>query len=401
MLSACDNAQKFVDATGKPQCCAQPLGPQGQCCSSGYGPSGDGACCLASHLTSTGVCCPVGQVAGGPTKGQCLPSTTPTGSTTSGGQCCAKGAIPISGGACCPAGQATAIGTCCPAGEKGDARGTCVPGSTLKPTLTPTPTPTTAMPMIQECGSGQTEVDGECCPVAMVYKDSSGAQQCCPQALLANGECVVLRDRPRCQPGFAVLADGSCCPAAQVGRDGRTCSGSTTTPTIPPPTFAACPNGAAPDARGNCPASEVRPVCPDGRLPDPRGNCAGQLRPVCPNGRPPDTRGRCEASPPISCPAGQTIDSTGRCVGVERPSPPKIQATPQGGPNARPEGVKRPQRDYGAEPKASPQVGPRVVEPQIKLSPPPPRVQARPQAPRPRPAPRPAPRATRCEKIRC
>ena len=401
MLSACDNAQKYVDAAGKPQCCAQLLGPQGQCCSSGYGPSGDGACCLASHLTSTGVCCPGGQVAGGPAKGQCLPSTTPTGSTTSGGQCCAKGAIPIAGGACCPAGQATTIGTCCPAGEKADARGTCVPGSALKPTLTPTPTPTTAMPMIQECGSGQTEVDGACCPAAMVYADSSGAQQCCPQALLANGECVVLRQRPRCQPGYAVLADGSCCPAAQVGRDGRTCSGSTTTPTIPPPSFAACPTGAAPDAFGNCPTSEVRPVCPDGRLPDPRGNCAGQLRPVCPNGGTPDPRGRCEAPSPISCPTGETIDSTGRCVVVERPLPPKIQATPQGAPYPRPEETKRPQRDYGAEPKASPQAGPRVVEPQIKRTPPPRQIQSRPQAPRPRPAPRPAPRATRCEKPRC
>jgi hypothetical protein len=85
---------------------------------------------------------------------------------------------------------------------------------------------------------------------------------------------------------------------------------------------------------------------------------------------------------------------------MEGPLPPKIQATPQGAPNSRPEDVKRPQRDYGATPKASPTVGPRVVEPQIKGPPPPPHIQSRPQAPRPRPAPRPTPRG-RCEKTRC
>jgi hypothetical protein len=386
MLSACANAQKYFDAAGKPQCCAQPLGPLGQCCSSGYGPSGDGACCMASHLTSTGVCCPGGQVAGGPAKSQCLPSTTPTGSTASGGQCCAKGSIPIAGGVCCPAGQATTIGTCCPAGEKADARGTCVPGSTQMPGITPTPTPTTAMPMINQCGSGQSEVNGACCPAAMVYADASGEPQCCPQALAANGECVVLRDHPRCEPGFAVLADGSCCPAAQVGRDGRTCLGSTTTPMIPGAPVVTCPNGAPSDPSGRCEASSPM-SCPLGEALDSFGRCVGVGRPVQPMN---------PGAPVVACPNGAPPDPRGRCLGPERPEQPTIQRPTPGRPDFVPEIVTRPQRETVAPPGGRPfGVEPQIRRPAVT----PPRLVG--PRPPPRPAPRPAPPGKRCAKERC
>jgi hypothetical protein len=120
-------------------------------------------------------------------------------------------------------------------------------------------------------------------------------------------------------------------------------------------------------------------TCADGERPDARGNCPEPSRPVCP--------------------AGETLDSMDRCVGAERPLQPKIQATPQNAPNLRPEDVKRPQRDVGPQPKASPQVGPHVVEPQIKGSAPPPRIQPRPLPPRP--AARPTLQGKRCEETRC
>jgi hypothetical protein len=196
------------------------------------------------------------------------------------------------------------------------------------------------MPMIQECGPGQAQVDGA---------------------------CVSVQNQSRCQPGFAVLTDGSCCPASQVGRDGRTCRAPTSVPMFPVvPVVPTVPNGPT-------------TTCASGERPDARGNCPEPIRPVCP--------------------AGETLDSSGRCVGSLRPLPPTISSTPKGAPNARPEDVKRPQRDNGVQPTAPPQVGPRVVEPQIKRPPPPPHIQSRPPAQRP--AARPTLQGKRCKETRC
>ena len=270
--------------------------------------------------------------------------------------------------------------------------------------------------MIQECGSGQSEVNGACCPTSMIYADPSGALQCCPQALLANGECVVLRDRPRCDPGFAVLADGSCCPASRVGGDGRTCLGQatpSTTPNFPVATcpngerrtraaivlaeiLPLCPNGRPPDARGNCPGP-ARPICPNGEPPDPRGHCAGEILPVCANGRPPDPRGRCEASSPIRCPPGETVGPSGGCVATERPTQPTIPRPSPGKPNVLPEVGRRPPRETFEPNGGLPQgVKPQIKRPEVT----PPRIVG-PRPSRPNPAPRPTPKGKRCNKERC
>ena len=68
-------------------------------CATGYVPIGN-SCCLASQVTSTGICCPAGQTPSGPNKSQCekiiiVPITPP--------MCCAPGRIPTVGGQCCVA----------------------------------------------------------------------------------------------------------------------------------------------------------------------------------------------------------------------------------------------------------------------------------------------------------
>ena len=103
----CDSSHVYTGSGNAPACCAgfvvngqceppkPPACPPGgpvtaQCpCPSGYITAG-GSCCLASNVTSTGVCCPPGQAPGLPSKKACVPiPRIPIGHL-----CCAAGHIP-------------------------------------------------------------------------------------------------------------------------------------------------------------------------------------------------------------------------------------------------------------------------------------------------------------------
>ena len=77
-------------------------------CAPGYAAIG-GACCLASQVTSTGVCCPAGGPPSGPNKSACARLVhIPIGPL-----CCAAGLIPTASGVCCAVANATSTGVCC------------------------------------------------------------------------------------------------------------------------------------------------------------------------------------------------------------------------------------------------------------------------------------------------
>lgn len=240
----CNSGQVYSGAGGTQACCAVAL-VNGQCptpvvppittCGKGYVPLG-GSCCLASKVTSTGICCPAGQAPSGPNNSQCQNIVLiPPG----GGQCCAAGKIPTPSGQCCAPQNLTSSGVCCT--EKVDPanRREC-----LK-----------LIPLAQ-CAAGYSQMpDGSCCLNRYVGADGKSCQ----------GE------RP-CGPGEARDAHGNCAPHA-----------------------AGCAPG---EVRAGCPPPAAK--CPRGRWRDQDGVCAPLATPDCPRGKVRNARGRCVAarSPP-------------------------------------------------------------------------------------------------------
>jgi hypothetical protein len=207
--ACCDVKQIYVDAAGAQQCCpsgklvdgrcspsggnvvampgCRPGTSDPRCCADGYKAAGH-SCCLASQLTSLGVCCPAGQSPSGPNKGQCgpiklgwrptgpiIPGGGPSGEPGGGasdeprGQCCLPGLIPVADGSCCAPERATSLGVCCPAGQRPD-QNRCVPSK--PPRQSPGRTPGTvqtspAMPVpsvVPTCPRGTRLIAGSCVP---------------------------------------------------------------------------------------------------------------------------------------------------------------------------------------------------------------------------------------------
>ena len=168
---ACCRTGKFVNGECEPttshgvpvlpQCTPGSTDPK--CCADGYQPAANG-CCLASQVTSRGICCPPGQTPGGSDKAECQPTRVGWhppfhdggGDRNGGGQCCMTGLIPAANGSCCAPDQVTATGLCCPAEQEPSAnRQSCVPTR-------------------QRCSAGYTQMpDGSCCINRLVSGDGT------------------------------------------------------------------------------------------------------------------------------------------------------------------------------------------------------------------------------------
>lgn len=235
----CPSGQVYSGAGGAPACCNEPLvngkcptppkpptctpsASNPQCCPAGYVSTGV-SCCLASKLTSTGVCCPAGQAPGGPNKSQCeniviVPITPP--------QCCVPGKIPTASGKCCPPGNVTTSGECCPGPVNPANRKAC---KVIIP--------------LEGCAPGYTKMpDGSCCNDRYISDDGASCKRgssltplvplvprtpgACPPGTVRDrdGDCVRLRRAPReCGPGENRLRNGECvrrgrlpCPPGMV-----------------------------------------------------------------------------------------------------------------------------------------------------------------------------------------
>ena len=159
--SCCNNNQVYTNPGGAQACCQNGQLINGRCqsqtpkcqtsaanpqCCAGYVLTG-GSCCLASQMTSTGICCPSGQAPSGPNNSQCnsivlIPIKTNP-------QCCSAGQIPARNGACCAAANVTSKGVCCPVAITTPDRSNC---------------PAQTQVIIKSCASGYTKMpDGSCC----------------------------------------------------------------------------------------------------------------------------------------------------------------------------------------------------------------------------------------------
>ncbi|HLH12187.1 MAG TPA: hypothetical protein VKV77_09965 [Methylovirgula sp.] len=165
--SCCPNNQIYTDASGGEACC--PFGPpsNGKCqpppppgmsgCASGYVPVGN-TCCLASQMTSTGICCPAGEVPSGPNNSQCTVLIHVPPIPIGGPSCCkVKGQIPVGPtGQCCDPADVTTEGQCCP-----------VPVDPKNPGNCPA-----QVQSIVQCAAGYTRMpDGSCCANRLVSPD--------------------------------------------------------------------------------------------------------------------------------------------------------------------------------------------------------------------------------------
>jgi hypothetical protein len=304
--ACCDANHIFVDGDGHQQCCpanvsngkCQPLGgtpvlpkcapgsTDPNCCASGYKPAKGGACCLASQMTPSSVCCPAGQAPGGPGNNQCQPGLKTSippwqnGDGGSGGnQCCMAGTIPTASGMCCSPDQVTPAGLCCPSGQKPDPRNRLVCA------------PTTV------CGVRETSVNGACCPNSNLYNDSAGRQQCCAQLVdPQTGVCAAVNIQvpPQCAAGYTQMPDRSCCANKFVSADGLTCRAPSQTivpvaPGVPkqqiaPPVDCSARGPNFIRDSGN-PRACIR--CPRGLVAnDNATNCVRRTPGVAPSGRP-------------------------------------------------------------------------------------------------------------------
>ena len=266
----CNSGQVYAGANGAQACCSSPL-VNGKCptptpkppinCATGYVPIG-GACCLASKVTSTGICCPAGQAPSGPNKSQCekiilIPIKTPPGP-----QCCGSGLIPTASGACCLPGNVTTSGACCSGPVDPNNRKNC-PAQTQ---------------IITTCAAGYTKMpDGSCCNNRFVGADGKS--------------CNV--SRQPCGPGEFRDERGACSPL----------------PTT------ACPPGEARNREGIC-VSVPATGCPPGEVRNSDGTCIPVRTTTCPPGESRNREGNCVATPPAACPPGEVRNGDGVCVPV-------------------------------------------------------------------------------------
>jgi hypothetical protein len=254
----CNSGQVYTGAGGAPACCSTPL-VNGQCstppppptsgCGTGYVPIGK-SCCLASQVTSTGICCPAGQAPSGPNKSQCgkiiIPPITPP-------MCCAPGKIPTVGGQCCVASHVTTGGVCCAGPLDPAHRDSCEK----------------LIPLVA-CATGYTRMpDGSCCNDRFVGADSKS----CRTGLPSTPEAPLIplvpgAPRGACPNGMIRDRDGDCVKP----------------PSSPSPT---CPRGTIRLGDGECVAPGPAP-CPMGMMRTPRGFCVpvGSPRRFGPGGYP-------------------------------------------------------------------------------------------------------------------
>ena len=130
-------------------------------CPANYVQTLSGQCCLATQMTTSGVCCPRGQRPDA-RRQACVPIVptppviiVPPPTITT----CPPNFVRLSGGLCCPRSQVTKRGVCCPPGQTPDARGlACVQPPTT------TPVPPKPLPSIL-CRGGKVPVGNTCvCP---------------------------------------------------------------------------------------------------------------------------------------------------------------------------------------------------------------------------------------------
>jgi hypothetical protein len=219
--ACCPDNQIYTDANGAPACCGGPVsngqcptptpGPppctpnpsNPNCCPSGYSPAGN-MCCLASQLTTTGVCCPFGQAPSGPGNSQCLPHLPiPTG----GPSCCAQGTVPVGiNGACCAPADVTTLGICCSGPVDPNDRTHCP----------------AQIQSITKCAPGYTRMpNGSCCLDSLVSDDGKSCQASTrPLPPPSTGNCKArgrgfIRDPHH--PGLCIA-----CPRGRVANANRT-----------------------------------------------------------------------------------------------------------------------------------------------------------------------------------
>ena len=222
----CNSGQVYTGANGALACCSGNLA-NGKCstptpnppisnCAKGYTAIGS-ACCLASKVTSTGVCCPAGEAPSGPNKSQCEKIVL----VPIGPQCCMSG-IPTASGKCCPPANVTTSGVCCSGPVDPKNRKDC---STLIP-LAACANGYTKMPDGSCCNNRFIGADGKSCTIsreacpAGQFRDANGAcapipSAPCPAGELRNREgiCVTVPPIGGCAPGEIRSRDGNCVPA--------------------------------------------------------------------------------------------------------------------------------------------------------------------------------------------
>jgi hypothetical protein len=272
----CNSGQVYTGAGGAPACCSGPL-VNGVCstpppppisiCGIGYVPVGN-SCCLANQVTSTGVCCPTGQAPSGPNRSQCarivIPPIVPP-------ICCTAGKIPTVGGQCCVPTHVTTGGICCPGPVDPAHRDSC---EKLIP-LVACARGYTKMPDGSCCNDRYVGDDGKTCrtglpsrPVAPLIPAVPGA---CPPGTTRDrdGDCVK-PPPPGCPPGTTQLGSGECgrpgpraCPPGTIRDSDGDCV------RRPPP---GCAPGELRLRNGEC-VPRGPPPCPFGMIRTPRGFC--------------------------------------------------------------------------------------------------------------------------------
>jgi hypothetical protein len=172
-------------------------------------------------VTSTGACCPSGQVPSGPNKSQCKP---PPILIPVGPLClCGAGQIPTASGKCCQPANVTTSGVCCSGPVD--------------------PTNRTSCP-VPICATGYTRMpDGSCCNSRYVSRDgkscNTGVRPCGPGEFHdLSGACAPMPPATGCAPGEVLNPAGECV-------------------VVPPP--AGCPAGEILSRRGKCVPSAPPP----------------------------------------------------------------------------------------------------------------------------------------------
>ena len=278
----CNSGQVYTGAGGAPACCSGPL-VNGKCgtpppppistCGTGYVPIGN-SCCLASQVTSTGICCPAGQTPSGPNKSQCqkiviVPITPPL--------CCAAGKIPTAGGQCCAPSHVTTAGVCCAGPVDPNHRATCEK----------------LIPLVA-CATGYTKMpDGSCCNDRYVGEDRKSCRTGLPTRPVAPLVPLVPNAPGACPPGTTRDRDGDCVKPSPPG----------------------CPAGTIRLGNGECGRREPT-ACPHGMTRDRDGDCVRTLPQGCPAGMIRLDNGACVPRGPPPCPLGMVRTPRGFCIPV-------------------------------------------------------------------------------------
>jgi hypothetical protein len=276
----CSSGQVYPGAGGAPACCSGPLvngtcptppPPPTSTCRTGYVPIGK-SCCLASQVTSTGICCPAGQAPSGPNKSQCekivIPPIVPP-------MCCAPGKIPTVGGQCCVASHVTTGGVCCAGPVDPAHRNSCEK----------------LIPLVG-CATGYTKMpDGSCCNDRYVGEDGKSCRTGLPSRPVAPLIPLVPNAPGACPPGTTRDRDGDCVKPSPQG----------------------CPAGTIRLGNGEC-GQRGPPPCPSGMTRDRDGDCVRQPPPGCPPGTIRLDNGACVQRGPPPCPLGMVRTPRGFCI---------------------------------------------------------------------------------------